>query len=226
MVLFNSTAKRQARRDAERPLEATMLVAEERRPVRCATYDYSSTGAYFITICVKGREPVFGRVTEEGQMVCSESGEIANQCLLDIPRHFPTVTIDASVVMPDHVHAILTIENAVQTVGIGHARSLRRQMDPQRTRPLETLPSAIGTYKSSVTRLVRASGNTAFQWQKSYHDHIVRDAEERERICAYIWDNPKRWVGSAVAAAATKGLHACGSTGRITGRGKLGVRDP
>lgn len=173
-----------------------VLIAEERLPVRWSTYDYSSQGAYFITICVKGREPVFGTVVD-GQMVHTEAGGFAHRCLQEIPRHFPSVTVDTAVVMPDHVHAILAIEPTNPTVsvsvGIGHARSLQRQTEKrQRTRPLETLPLAVGSYKSSVTRLVRASGNTAFQWQKSYHDRVIRDADEYERIYAYIVDNPQR----------------------------------
>jgi len=184
-----------------------VLIAEERLPVRWPTYDYSSQGAYFITICVKGREPVFGTVAD-GQMVRSQAGEFAHRCLHEIPRHFPSVTVDTAVVMPDHVHAILAIEpsdpivpfkkTSVPTVGIGHARSLQRQPNSirQRIRPLETLPLAVGSYKSSVTRLVRASGHTAFQWQKSYHDRIIRDTGEYERIYAYIVDNPRRWTDS------------------------------
>ena len=158
-------------------------------------------------------------------MNLSEAGEIAHRCLLEIPIHFPHVTIDAAVVMPDHVHAILVIQTAatanptdfpngpndvpnvsvpnadVSNVGIGHARSLQPQQrqqqrsdpDRQRTRPLETLPLAVGTFKSSVTRLVRASGISAFRWQKSYHDRIIRDGMEYDRIFAYILNNPRRW---------------------------------
>ena len=186
-----------------------ILMAEERQPVRWSSYDYSSAGAYFITVCVKGREPVFGTIVD-GQMVHTEAGGYAYRCLQEIPRHFPSVNVDTAVVMPDHVHAILAIDPTVSnsdsvsesvsfvpTVGIGHARSLQRQTEQrQRTRPLETLPLAVGSYKSSVTRLVRASGNTAFQWQKSYHDRIIRDAGEYERIYAYIVDNPRRWTES------------------------------
>jgi len=193
-----------------------ILMAEERQPVRWSTYDYSSAGAYFITVCVKGREPVFGTIVD-GQMVHTEAGGYAYRCLQEIPRHFPSVNVDTAVVMPDHVHAILAIDPTVSnsdsvsesvsfvpTVGIGHARSLQRQTEQrqqtvsvrQRARPLETLPLAVGSYKSSVTRLVRASGNTAFQWQKSYHDRVIRDWMEQDRIRAYIAANPRRWTES------------------------------
>ena len=165
------------------------LMAEERLAMRWASYDYSSAGAYFVTICVKGRKPVFGTVSD-GQMVRSEAGEIASRCLLEIPKHFPGVTVDANVVMPDHVHMIMAIESSVPTVGIGYARSLPVR---QRARPLETLPLAIGSYKSSVSRLVRATGDVAFQWQKSYHDRIIRDWAAYDNIRAYIANNPRRW---------------------------------
>lgn len=171
-----------------------VLMAEERLPVRCQNYDYSTEGAYFITICVKGREPVFGTV-EDDQMVHSEAGDIACRCLMEIPRHYPNVTVDTAVVMPDHVHAILAIESSDPTVPKTEQRQQTESVR-QRTRPLETLPLAVGSYKSSVTRLVRASGNTAFQWQKSYHDRVIRDWMEQDRIRAYIADNPRRWTES------------------------------
>lgn len=167
------------------------LMAEERLATRWASYDYSSAGAYFVTICVKGRKPVFGTVSD-GQMVHSEAGEIASQCLLEIPKHFPGVTVDANVVMPDHVHVIMAIDDLEN--GAGQPLEPRESdAVPQRERPLETLPLAIGSYKSSVTRLVRAIGDSAFQWQKSYHDRIIRDWAAYDNIRAYIVNNPRRW---------------------------------
>jgi REP element-mobilizing transposase RayT len=161
------------------------LMAEERLATRWASYDYSSSGAYFVTLCVKGRKPVFGTVSD-GQMVRSEAGEIASRCLLEIPKHFPNVTVDANVVMPDHVHAILMIETS-DPPSLGGQDGER-----QRTRPLETLPLAVGSYKSSVTRLVHGIGDSAFQWQKSYHDRIIRDWAAYDNIRAYIVNNPRR----------------------------------
>ena len=167
------------------------LMAEERLATRWASYDYSSAGAYFVTICVKGRKPVFGTVSD-GQMVRSEAGEIASRCLLEIPKHFPGVTVDANVVMPDHVHVIMAIDDLEN--GVEQALEQRGlETDLQRARPLETLPLAIGSYKSSVSRLVRATGDVAFQWQKSYHDRIIRDWAAYDNIRAYIANNPRRW---------------------------------
>jgi REP element-mobilizing transposase RayT len=98
-----------------------------------------------------------------------------------MPDHFTMVTVDASVVMPDHVHAILVISS---------------ETEPERVpakRPFETLPMVVGSFKSAVSRLVRQTAIPSFQWQKSYHDHIVRDDGELERIRAYITANPRRW---------------------------------
>jgi len=160
-----------------------ILMAEERKPVRWADYDYSNAGAYFVTINAKGSgmpDP-FGRIVD-GAIVPAAAGLIAERCLQEIPDHFPMVTVDTSVVMPDHVHVILIISSETE----------RSERIPA-NRPFETVPLVVGAYKSAVSRLVRQTAIPSFQWQKSYHDHIVRDDGELERIHAYITANPRRW---------------------------------
>jgi putative transposase len=86
-----------------------------RRSIRLKDYDYSSGGAYFITICVKNRECLFGEIIE-GKMNLSEIGEIAHNNWLNIPEHFNNVILDEFVVMPNHIHGILILNPAEEDV--------------------------------------------------------------------------------------------------------------
>ena len=79
-----------------------------RRSIRIPGYDYAEAGAYFITICTSRRLPLFGEVAR-GRMNLTFLGEIASACWRAVPFHFGNVTLDASVVMPDHVHGIIFI---------------------------------------------------------------------------------------------------------------------
>lgn len=73
-------------------------------------YDYSSPGRYFVTICTKNRQHFFGEI-ENREMILSETGKIAQQILIAIPAHFPYAGLDEFVIMPDHIHAIIIIND-------------------------------------------------------------------------------------------------------------------
>jgi len=76
---------------------------------RLKNWDYSSNGLYYITICVKNRECVFGNKAN-GKMILSDIGKTAENCWCEIPRHFPFVKLDEYVIMPNHIHGIIIIE--------------------------------------------------------------------------------------------------------------------
>ena len=82
------------------------------KSARLENYDYSQNGMYFVTICTKDREELFGEVVNE-KMILNDVGKIANQFLQEIPKHFPFVNLDEFVVMPNHVHGILEINKNV-----------------------------------------------------------------------------------------------------------------
>src|SRR5690606_30881644 len=79
-----------------------------RRSIRLKGYDYSQAGLYFITICCQNRAHLFGKIVD-GEMICNDMGNIANQCWLDIPNHFPNMVLHEYVVMPNHIHGIVEI---------------------------------------------------------------------------------------------------------------------
>lgn len=138
----------------------------ERRPLRLRTYDYSSTGLYFVTICAHLRVCVFGSVVEDS-VYLSRIGEVARDCLLAIPRHHGAATVDSWVVMPNHVHALIGLDD-------------RNEVE---------LGDVVGTFKVAVSRRARRRG----VWQRGYYDHIVRDDRDLQRIREYIATNPLRW---------------------------------
>ena len=177
----------------------------ERKPNRMSRFDYSSRGAYFITMNVKHRAEWFGRVFE-GCMVLNADGLIAHRCWAEIPEHFPGVKVDAFVVMPDHVHGIIIIDDAPFPgdgrdflVGARHAWPLPK-ISPgpyYSAHNHAIIPVAVGSYKSAVSKSVHRFGSASFQWQRSYHDTVIRDHHALHGIRRYIRENAARWGGEA-----------------------------
>ena len=86
------------------------MILKNRKYNRLKNYDYSQNGYYFVTICVKDKIEYFGKI-ENNKMILNEIGKIANQCWLEIPKHFPDVKLDEHIIMPNHLHGIVVIEN-------------------------------------------------------------------------------------------------------------------
>lgn len=157
---------------------------------RWAAWDYSANAAYFVTICVANHAHDFGRVVD-GEMQLSPLGQSAQDCWNEIPAHFPFVELGESVVMPNHTHGVVVINknDPVQTQNIASLPSQpRNRFGPQ----LQNLASIIRGYKIGVTKFARAN-NIPFAWQARYHDHVIRNAGELERISKYIIANPLNW---------------------------------
>ena len=159
---------------------------------RWATWDYASNAAYFITICVANRAHLFGEIIN-GEMSLSALGQSALDCWDEIPIHFPFVELCGSVVMPNHVHGVLTINKPddVQTQNIASVQTQNIasvRFGPQS----QNLASIVRGYKIGVTKFARQN-NIPFVWQPRYHDHVIRNAGEYERIRQYIFSNPQKW---------------------------------
>jgi len=174
-------------------------------------FDYSLSRYYFITICVKGHVHSFGSV-ENGTMRLSENGNIANKQWIWLKDQFPYIDLISYIVMPDHVHGIIHIntdfyykiegegQNAGnsqnENVGNGRDRSLQsiRQNPTIQTIPkIKPLTELIGAYKTTVSKRIPLHGDVMFRWQKSFHDHIIRNNQSLKSIINYIETNPSRW---------------------------------
>ena len=159
----------------------------KRKSNRLKEYDYSQSGAYFVTICTKDSDDLFGEI-QNGTMIENEKGAIVHCCWEDLPRHYTNVALDVFVVMPNHVHGIIMIlNNDDAVVGARHASPLRGKRN--------NLGNIVGSFKSPTTaqnnRQRKTHGTTI--WQRGYYDHIIRSEKSLNRIREYIDTNPQRW---------------------------------
>lgn len=162
-----------------------------RKRMRLADCDYTSDNCYFITTFVKNRMKVFGEVID-GVMNLNESGEIASQQFEWLSNHFPYVCIHASVVMPDHVHAIIEIRRSGQ--------------DDVR---IKSMPELVGAYKTTTSKMIRRTHMPNFSWHRSFHDRIIRDTQEYHNVVAYIRDNPKNFNKKANPPSPSRSQPGC-----------------
>lgn len=169
---------------------------------RLPNFDYSSPGAYFVTICVHGREHVLGSVID-GVMHLTPSGKIAASCWQDLPNHYLNCRLDEFVIMPNHVHGIVCINEPVGNGLTGNGFKPFPTETPITTtiKKLHGLPEIIRGFKTFSSRRINeircrdrfVTDPHVFQWQKSYHDRIIRNEEELNRIRQYITENPANW---------------------------------
>jgi len=159
---------------------------------RASWWNYGLDAAYFITICTGDRRYYFGKVINS-KMMLSQTGIVANSCWHEIMNHAKNVELGEFVVMPNHVHGIVILKDNFE-----FAESPVFKLAPHRFHPRfqnpgkNTLSSIIGSYKSAVTKHTRRLGRT-FAWQSRFHDHIIRNVDEYQRISTYIRNNPHNW---------------------------------
>ncbi|WP_282125481.1 transposase [Marinifilum flexuosum] len=170
---------------------------------RLQNWNYSSNGKYFITICTCEMEHFFGKVANE-KMLQNKIGELANRYWHEIPNHFPYVHLDEFIVMPNHIHGILVIDDPYYrdssddiNVQTRHCLvSNQSKQNPGRKRfqnqGNNTISSIIGSYKSIVSKDAHKI-NPKFEWHTHFYDHIIKDQKALQRIRNYIKYNPKNW---------------------------------
>ena len=182
-----------------------------RRSIRLKGYDYAQVGLYFITICTKNREFLFGNIAN-GEMMLNDAGKIANECWLEIPNHFPNVFLHEFVVMPNHIHGIVelisvgaenfptnirnfppNITNGGNDVRANDGNDVRANNDSPLRSPSKTIGSVVRGYKIGVTKWMRLNTNVYDVWQRNYWEHIIRNENDYHRIAEYIINNPKQW---------------------------------
>ncbi|MDQ6758026.1 MAG: transposase [Bacteroidota bacterium] len=142
-------------------------------------------------------------------MYLNEIGKIADKFWADIPNHFLNVELGEFVIMPNHVHGIIIINESTVIVETRHASSLPTQSKPQtetghalslpnkshsrlRNQGKNTISAMVGSFKSAVTKSAHAI-ELNFRWQPRFYDHIIRSHENYKRISNYIINNPANW---------------------------------
>jgi len=182
-----------------------------RRSHRLAGYDYSQSGAYFMTICTNNRECLFGDIVM-GQMVLNAVGQIVADEWAKTAAMRPLIESDEWVVMPNHFHAIVFIKNDTAT-SVGARRAVpssKTSTEYKNTAPYMpdrgpteafgcpvpgSLSTIVRSFKSAVTKQVNLLRQTPglVLWQRNFWDHVIRNEVDCNRIREYIHTNPQRW---------------------------------
>ena len=167
------------------------MEGRRRRSVRLPAHDYTSPGAYFLTICTAHRVCLFGSVRNQ-DVVLSKLGVLAGVLWRQAPSHVEGIDLDAFVVMPNHLHAIVVIP------GDGRGTACRA---PTEARP-ETfshprkgsLATLVRSYKSAVTKEAGRILGIREVWQRGFYEHVVRGRIQLLRVRDYIENNPISWA--------------------------------
>ena len=157
----------------------------KRKPTRLKDYDYSTPGSYFITICVKGRKQLLGKIVGDGVLDVPKNkltpyGKIAEKYINQINEFYEYISVDKYVIMPNHIHLILSIANLENFSDCGTSRT------PSPTN------SVMAKFVSTFKRFCNKEYGENI-WQRSSNDHIIRGRKDYEQIWQYIDTNVLRW---------------------------------
>lgn len=154
----------------------------QRKRIRLEHYDYGAPGAYFVTICTHEKRCILSHIAVgEGlappEIHLTSIGKCVEEQIRALPQRYPTIRIDNYVMMPNHIHLIVTLHE-----GSGGAS------------PSPTLCDVVRVIKSLTARLSRGILGELPLWQRSYHEHVIRSEDDYRQIWEYIEDNPFRWA--------------------------------
>jgi putative transposase len=191
--------------------------SSSRKSIRLSGYDYSLPGAYFITIMTFHRECIFGDVNNQ-RMIINQYGQIVDRTWHELTNHYPNINLDAYIIMPNHFHGIVLIEDdttiknaspASDMQGISTINEQRKTLenpdtfrengnrivDEMRTNSHD-LSEIIRAFKSfSAKKINILRGSQGFPvWQRSFYDRVIRDENEYQKIYDYIQTNPQNWL--------------------------------
>ena len=157
-----------------------------RRSIRLKNYNYAERGAYFLTICTKHKQRLFGNIKQD-KICLNQLGKIAFSCWQEIPQHFPYVNLDVFVIMPNHVHGILWI-----------TKSVNDKFNPRKFGKMTkgSISNVVRSYKAIVTKKINQicqQQGTSLIWQRNFYEHIIRDEKALNNIREYIVNNPLNW---------------------------------
>ena len=142
----------------------------KRKSPRIPGYSYATPNYYFITICTHNKRCIFGKPGNP-----NEYGKIAEEHLRKISELNPKIQLEKYVIMPNHIHGIFIVREEKEEKG------------------LADLSIVIGQFKMSVTKKIRLIKENEQVWQRSFHDHVIRNQKGYEKIWMYIENNPLKW---------------------------------
>ena len=136
-------------------------------------------------------------------MRLSAAGRIARNCWVEIPTHHPGVTLDAFIVMPNHVHGMVILNGTTDPEGVGAQQAAPLHTPARRSAAIRdsvrVMPGSLGaivrSFKAATAKRINEARNTpaATVWQRNYYDRVIRDDRELHRARRYILSNPDRW---------------------------------
>ena len=150
----------------------------KRKQIRLTEYDYNTPNAYFITVCTDNRRNLFWKNVEviidrPKNVPLTNLGIIAQRSIEDIPKHYPAISVDHYVIMPNHIHLLLQITT-----------------DPDgRSMIAPTISTVVMLMKGAVSKQAGFA-----VWQKGFYDHIIRNDNDYLDIWNYIEENPGKWA--------------------------------
>lgn len=153
----------------------------KRKSIRWKDHSYNSSFSYFVTICTHEKQKIFGAVIDK-EMKLSEIGMLAEQEWLKSFEIRKEVSCPAYCIMPNHIHAIITINNT------------DKENSPFNNNILpKSVSSFVGGFKAAVTLALRKQDISFAIWQKRFFDRVIRDHHEFRYIENYIVMNPVVW---------------------------------
>ena len=148
----------------------------QRKPNRLRDYDYSQNGAYFVTICTKDRRKILSKIVgDDAHIVPKPYGKVVEKYICNVSE------IEKYVIMPDHIHMIIRLENGSMWAS--------PPTDKSHSNPKNRIASIVRSFKTLSTKEI---GEPVFQ--RSYYDHVIRNQQDYDEIWKYIDNNPRNWV--------------------------------
>ena len=148
----------------------------DRKRNRLTDYDYSSVGAYFVTICTDQKRCLLSNISyttdyAPANVMLTRSGKVVDEQINRISEKYPDIIVEKYVIMPNHIHILFRIEHSSG----------------------KTISDVIRFFKSTSSREIHRQFGAVELWQRSFHDHIIRTEEEYKHIWEYIDGNPSKW---------------------------------
>jgi len=156
-----------------------------RKPNRIQEYDYSTNGAYFITICTRDRKRILSKIAVgTGVLDCPQirllnHGEIADRYIRQMDAFYNHISVEKFVIMPDHIHLLLSV----------HKEQSRTPVPTK----IDNKNSAVSKFVSTFKRFCNKEYGENI-WQNRYYDHVIRNQRDYDEIWQYIENNPRKWL--------------------------------
>ncbi len=177
------SAKKSSEQCREKKSTGINMDLPKRKQNRLKGYDYSRNGVYFLTVCTKDKKCILGRVVGDGvldvpQMILSDYGKTVDRRIMEIQKTYEHIIIQNYVIMPNHVHLLVLLYS--------EGNALKEKVSE--TVANSEIAKLISTFKRFVNREIGFN-----IWQRSYHDHVVRNEAAYNTIWEYIDNNPAKW---------------------------------